>query len=48
VLRNEKDGPELYFYAQNNYILKRTLARKVPLRLHLKFSDQLIEALTGG
>jgi hypothetical protein len=46
----KKNGLELYRYAQNNNISKITGAKNAFLRaeLHLKFSDQLIEALIGG
>jgi hypothetical protein len=42
-----KNGPELYRYTQNNYISKNKNA-SLRAELHLKFSDQLIEALIGG
>jgi hypothetical protein len=32
LLRYEKDGPELYYFAQNNNILKNNLCKKMRLR----------------
>jgi hypothetical protein len=32
LLRYEKDGPELYWFAQNNNILKDNLCKKMRLR----------------
>jgi hypothetical protein len=51
LLRYEKDGPELYCFAQNNNILKNNLCKKNAspcAEVNSKFSDQLIEALIGG
>jgi hypothetical protein len=33
MLRYEKNGPELYIYAQNNNILKNNLSKKMLLRV---------------
>jgi hypothetical protein len=49
LVRYEKNGPELYKYAQNNNISKNNFCKNASPRaeLYLKFSDQLIEALKG-
>jgi hypothetical protein len=47
LLRYEKDGPELYCFAQNNNIKKKKYASP-RAEVNPKFSDQLIEALIGG